>query len=147
MWLGIFYVGYALLVWPEVAALYLSLCPQAAPSVPARLCLRSGLLCFGEVARSMGVDVPAEPDPDAGIDLTYNEYLDAITRLREMDFPTERDSADSWPDFVGWRVNYEQAAYAIAEAIDTVPAPWSGPRRHQATPMRPLRPLPGRPPV
>ena len=28
-----------------------------------------------------------------------------------------RDPADAWPDFVGWRVNYEQAAYAIAYAI------------------------------
>ena len=137
----------SLLAVLDSAALYLALSPQAAPNVPARLCLRSGLLCFGAVARSMGVDVPAEPAPEAGIQLTYDEYLDAIARLHEMDFPIERDPGSSWPDFVGWRVNYEQAAYAIAEAIDAVPAPWSGPRRHQATPMRPLRPLPGRPPA
>lgn len=42
----------ALLAVLDSAAPYLSLCPLAAPSVPARLCLRSGLLCFGEVARS-----------------------------------------------------------------------------------------------
>ena len=136
----------SLLAVLDSAALYLSLSPQAAPNVPARLCLRSGLLCFGQVARSMGLEVPAEPDPDAGIDLPYDDYLNAIARLREMNFPIERDPAHSWPDFVGWRVNYEQAAYAIAEAIDAVPALWSGPRRHQATPMPPLRPLPGRPP-
>jgi len=136
----------SLLAVLDSAALYLSLSPQAAPNVPARLCLRSGLLCFGQVARSMGLEVPAEPGPDAGIDLPYDDYLDAIARLREMDFPIERDPADSWPDFVGWRVNYEQAAYAIAEAIDAVPALWSGLRRHRATPMPPLRPLPGRPP-
>jgi len=137
----------ALLAVLDSAALYLALCPRSAPSVPARLCLRSGLLCFGEVARSMGLDVPAEPDPGAGIGLSYAEYLDAIARLREMDFPVERDPAESWPDFVGWRVNYEQAAYAIAAAIDAVPALWSGPRRHPGAPIPPLRPLPGKPPA
>jgi len=37
--------------------------------------------------------------------------------------------ADAWPDFVARRVNYEQAAYALAEAVDGVPALWSGLRR------------------
>ncbi len=92
----------------------------------------------------MGIDVPAEPHPDAGIQLSYAEYLDAIARLREMDFPIERDPAGAWPDFVGWRVNFEQAAYAIAAAIDAVPALWSGPRRHPTAPVPPLRPLPGK---
>ena len=127
--------------WPGMGG------PEAEPRSrrPARLCLRSGLLCFGQVSRSMGLEVPAEPHPDAGIDLPYDDYLDAIARLREMDFPMSKP-ADSWPDFVGWRVNYEQAGLAIAEAIDAVPALSSGPRRHRATPMPPLRPLPGRPP-
>jgi hypothetical protein len=137
----------ALLAVLDSAALYLSLCPAAAPAVPARLCLRSGLLCFGEVARSMGIDIPAEPDAQAGITLTFDEYLEAITRLREMDFPIERDAAQAWPDFVGWRVNYERSAYAIAEAIDAVPALWSGPRRHASPRMAPLRPQPGTQPA
>ena len=85
----------------DSAALYLSLCREAAPAVPARLCLRSGLLCFGEVARSIGIKVPAEPDPDAGISLTYAEFLDAVTRLREVNFPMEREPEDAWPHFVG----------------------------------------------
>jgi hypothetical protein len=45
----------SLLAVLDSAALYLSLCPLAAPAVPARLCLRSGLLCFSKVARSMGI--------------------------------------------------------------------------------------------
>jgi hypothetical protein len=133
----------ALLSVLDSAALYLSLCPDAAPAVPARLCLRSGLLCFGEVARSIGISVPAEPAPDAGISLTYAEFLDAVDRLREVDFPIEREPEAAWPHFVGWRVNYEQAAYALAEALDAVPALWSGPRRRPATPMPPLRPRAG----
>jgi hypothetical protein len=133
----------ALLAVLDSAALYLSLCPLAAPQVPARLCLRSGLMCFDQIARSMGIDVPEEPDVAAGISLTYEEYLEAIIRLREMDFPIERDPAQAWEHFVGWRVNYERAAYAIAATVDVVPALWSGPRRHATAPIPPLRPLPG----
>ncbi|HEX3388329.1 MAG TPA: hypothetical protein VHT94_04760 [Streptosporangiaceae bacterium] len=135
----------SLLAVLDSAALYLSLCPQAAPQVPARFCLRSGLMCFGQVARSMGADVPEHPDVATGISLTYGEYLEAITRLREVDFPIERDPAEAWPDFVGWRVNYERAAYAIAAAVDAVPALWSGPRRRETAALPPLRPMPGKP--
>jgi hypothetical protein len=127
----------------DSAALYLSLCPAAAPAVPARLCLRSGLVCFTEVAQSIGLDVPDEPAPEAGISLTYDEFLAAVARLREVDFPLEREPEEAWPHFVGWRVNYEQAAYALAEATDAVPALWSGPRRQPSPPMAPLRPMPG----
>ena len=45
-----------------LGGVYLSLCPRAAPQVPARLCLRSGLMCFDQIARSMGFDVPEQPD-------------------------------------------------------------------------------------
>ncbi len=76
--------------------------------------------------------------------MTYEEFLDAVARLRQVDFPIERDPADAWPDFVGWRVNYESAAYAIARAVDVVPAMWSGPRRHPAEPIPPIRPPSGR---
>jgi hypothetical protein len=135
----------ALLSVLDSAALYLALCPESAPALPTRLCLRSGLVCFGEVARSMGLAVPPEPNPEAGISLSYDEFIDAVTRLNEVGFPIERAPEDAWPHFVGWRVNYEQAAYAIAEAIDAVPALWSGPRRRHEEPIPPLRPGPGLP--
>ena len=136
----------ALLSVLDSAALYLALCPEGAPAVPTRLCLRSGMVCFGEVARSMGLAVPAEPGPGDGISLTYDEFLDAVARLSEVGFPIQRDPEAAWPHFVGWRVNYEQAAYAIAEAVDAVPALWSGPRRRPVVPIPPLRPGPGLPP-
>ena len=133
----------SLLAVLDSAALYLSLCPEAAPAVPARLCLRSGLLCFGEVARSINISAPVEPGPGTGVGLTYEDFLEAVARLREVDFPMERDPETAWPHFVGWRVNYEEAAYALAAAVDAVPALWSGPRRQPSTPMPPLRPGPG----
>ena len=43
----------------DSAALFLALSPTAAPVVPARLCLRSGFLCFNRIARAMGFDIPA----------------------------------------------------------------------------------------
>jgi hypothetical protein len=137
----------ALLAVLDSAALFLALSPKAAPVVPARLCLRGGFLCFRDVARAMGIKVPDEPDPAAGISLTYAEFLDAVERMRKVDFPIEREPEEAWPDFVGWRVNYEQAAYALAAAIDAVPALWSGPRRGGEPPIPPIRPPLGRPPT
>src|ERR1700689_1201982 len=107
----------------DSAALFLALSPKRAPVVPARLCLRSGFICF-----------------------TYEEFVDAVARMEKVDFPIDRKPEEAWPDFVGWRVNYEQAAYAIAYALDVVPALWSGPRPHPRPQIAPIRPPEGRPP-
>jgi hypothetical protein len=133
----------------DSAALVLSLSPQLTRQysieVPARLCLRSGFLCFRDVARAMGFDIPEEPDPSGGISLSYEEFLDAIERLKRVNFPIERSPEQAWPDFVGWRVNYEQGAYALAREVEAVPALWSGPRRHEDCPqIPPVRPPEGR---
>jgi hypothetical protein len=128
----------------DSAALFLALSPTAAPVIPARLCLRGGFQCFNRIARAMGFDIPDEPEPDAVITLTYAEFLDAVARMREVDFPIERDPAEAWPEFVGWRVNYERAAYAVGAAVYAVPALWSGPRRHPVPPVAPIRPDRGR---
>jgi hypothetical protein len=60
--------------------------------------------------------------------------------MREAGFPIERDPAEAWPDFVGWRVNYEQAAYAVAAAVYAVPPLWSGPRRQRSRRSNPEDP-------
>jgi hypothetical protein len=135
----------ALLAVLDSAALFLALSPGSAPVVPARLCLRSGFVCLREVARAMGFTVPEEPDPGGQISLSYQEFLDAVERLRQVAFPIERDPATAWPDFVGWRVTYEQAAYAVAAEVDAVPALWSGPRRHRDPVIPPTRPPAGHP--
>jgi hypothetical protein len=130
----------ALLAVLDSAALFLALSPGSAPEVPARLCLRAGFLCFRQVARALGCEVPEEPRPGGQISLTYNDFLVAVERLRAVDFPIERDPAAAWSDFVGWRATYEQAAYAVAAEIDAVPALWSGPRRHGDPAIAPHRP-------
>jgi hypothetical protein len=135
----------ALLAVLDSAALFLALSPGIAPVVPARLCLRSGFACFREIAQALGFDVPDEPQPGGSIRLSYQEFLHAVERLRAVNFPIERDPAEAWPDFVGWRVTYEQAAYVLAAEIDAVPALWSGPRRHGDPAIAPNRPPAGHP--
>ena len=137
----------ALLAVLDSAALFLALSPASAPVVPARLCLRGGFQAFNRIARAMGIEIAEEHDPQDGISLSYQEFLDGVARMREVGFKIERDPAEAWPDFVGWRINYEQAAYAVAAAVDAVPALWSGPRRRPTPAIRPLRPPPGRPPA
>jgi hypothetical protein len=99
-----------------------------------------GFDCPTRVARALGCDVPERADAGEGISLTYQEFLDAVQGMREAGFEVHRDPVDAWPHFVGWRVNYERAAYAIAYEIDAPPAPWSGPRRLALPQYRPDRP-------
>ena len=124
----------------DAAALYLALLSNPADAVSARLCLRGGFSCLTTIARALRIPVPEEADPDDGISLTYEEFLEAVDRLAAVDFPLERPTLDAWRDFKGWRVNYEAAAYALAYTIDAPPALWSGPRRGGVPPIAPIRP-------
>jgi hypothetical protein len=92
------------------------------------------------IARARNIFIPDEADPNDGISLTFEEFVDAIDRLASVEFPLERANEEAWLDFVGWRVNYEAAAYAIAQIIDAPPAMWSGPRRHPIPVIAPQRP-------
>jgi len=134
----------SLLAVLDSAALILVLAPEQAPTVPARLCLRGGFNCLTRIANALGMNLPEEADPNGTITLTYEEFTDAIKRMREVGFEVSRDPAEAWPEFVGWRLNYESAAYQIASAIDAVPALWSGPRMRPTPPIPPLRPPKGR---
>jgi hypothetical protein len=125
----------------DAAALYLALLPKARGLIQARLCLRGGFTCLGNIARALRIPIPEDAQPSDGISLSYEEFLRAIERLRDVDFPVERPVEDVWADFVGWRVNYEAAAYALAFVADAPPAMWSGPRRQKTEAMAPLRPL------
>jgi hypothetical protein len=134
----------------DAAAMYLALIPDAPGAISARLCLRGGFTCLTNIARATGMTLGDDPDPNDGISLTYEEFVEAVERLRRVDFPLARPTPDAWLDFLGWRVNYEAAAYHVARLVDAPPALWSGPRRHRSSPMPPLRPLTlraGRPPL
>ncbi len=124
----------------DAAALYLALLPNASGLIQARLCLRGGFTCLGNIARALRIPIPEDADPSDGISLSYEDFLEAIERLRQVDFPVDRPIEDAWADFLGWRVNYEAAAYTLALVTDAPPALWSGPRRHEIETIAPLRP-------
>jgi len=126
------------------AAMHLALAPSSAPS-QARLCLRMGFTAFNRIARTLGWEVDPDPSAEGPIQLTYEEFADAVDALRDAGFPMERTAEAAWPDFVGWRVNYENAAYRLADRLTAPPAPWSGPRRHLRSGPKPdscLNPAP-----
>jgi len=124
----------------DAAALYLALLPNASGLVQARLCLRGGFTCLGNIARALRIPIPEDVDPSDGISLSYEDFVEAVERLRKVDFPIQRPIEDAWIDFLGWRVNYEAAAYALAWAVDAPPALWSGPRRREMEAIPPFRP-------
>jgi hypothetical protein len=129
----------------DSAALWLALSPRRAPTLAARLALRTGFITMRSLADTMGVPVDPDPDPDRPLLLSYDEYLEGIARITSTTFPMDRSPEEAWPDFRGWRVNYEAVAYALAERLDAVPGPWSGPRRTGDPTMAPLRPPTRRP--
>jgi hypothetical protein len=66
--------------------------------------------------------------------------------LEGVGFAMERSAEDAWPDFRGWRVNYETIAYRLADRLTAPPAPWSGSRRHlRSGTVEPRRPPQRRP--
>ncbi len=118
----------ALLAVLDGAALHLALSPATASS-NARLCLRMGFTALDRIGSMLGWELDPDPLPDTPIELTYEEFERAVLMLEEVGFPVERRAAEAWPDFHGWRVNYETAAYRLADRLVVPPAPWSGPRR------------------
>jgi hypothetical protein len=125
----------------DAAALHLSLAPDLEPKVAARLCLRMGFSALRQIAATMGLPVDEDPDPDEPISVTYEEFAAAVEMLRSLNYPIQVSTADAWPHFRGWRVNYEAVAFALAHAVDAPPALWSGTRRWPSEPMSPRRPV------
>lgn len=124
----------------DAAALVNALRPQTAP-IEARMCIRMGFACLRGVARASGIRVDEDPSPEGPVDLTYEEFAEAAGELLAAGFPAERSVEEAWPHFRGWRVNYEAAAYAIADRVSAPPGPWTGPRRlFPGVVMTPLRP-------
>lgn len=115
----------ALLTVLDAAAMHMAVAPTAVPG-EARMLLHTGFNVFNRVAASLGWSAPDAVGPDTPVALTEAEFTDAVEILRKFGFPVERDAAAAWPDFRGWRVNYERSAYRLASYLTAPPAPWSG---------------------
>ena len=130
----------------DACALHLALCPGTAPH-QARLCLRMGFSAFNRIGATLGWHPDPDPAPDGAIDLSFDDFAEAVSLLAEVGFPLERSAEEAWPDFRGWRINYETTAYRMADYVTAPPAPWSGNRRHlrsgTVAPRRPPQRAPG----
>jgi hypothetical protein len=128
------------------AAMHLALAPSTASS-QSRLCLRMGFTALNRIAKVLRWEVDPDPNPEGPIDLTFEEFDEAVTMLEHVGFPMERTAAEAWPDFRGWRVNYESVAYRLCDRLIAPPAPWSGTRRYLRSgvvaPRRPPQRAPG----
>ena len=111
----------------DAASLHMALCPTTAPS-EARLCLRMGFTCLRTLADTFVIPYDPDPRPDADLVITYEDYLRGVKRLEDIGFPMERGAEAAWPDFRGWRVNYESTSLGLAELIVATPGPWMGGR-------------------
>ena len=130
----------ALIAVMDAAALHLAVAPSQEPKLAPRLALRMGFVALEQIARSMRQPVPDEAEPDVPISLTFNDFQQATAMLREVDYPIECSDEDAWPNFRGWRANYDATALLLARQLDAPPALWTGPRRWPSTPIAPRRP-------
>jgi hypothetical protein len=134
----------AMLAVLDAAAMQSAVAPRATP-VAARLFLRMGFVCLRRLASTVGIPVDEDPHPDGPLDLTFDDFREGYQRLVDVGYPVERPVEEAWPQFRGWRVNYEAAAYALARELDAVPARWAGTRRSGDAPIDPIRPPNRRP--
>jgi len=130
----------SLLAVMDAAALHLALAPESEPKQTSRLCLRMGFTAMAQIGRTMRFHIDDDPDPDGEISVSYEEFAEAYTMLANMGYPIERDVAQAWPHFRGWRVNYDTIALRLAKVLDAPPTLWSGDRRWPSTPTPPKRP-------
>ncbi len=125
----------------DAAAIALAVDPDGAP-FEARVCLRMGFTCLRDIATVLRIPFDPDPHSDHPIDLDQAEFAAAYERLAEIGYPITRPANDAWDHFRGWRVNYEQVAYAIASTLDAPPARWTGPRRlFPGESLEPSRPV------
>jgi hypothetical protein len=128
------------------AAMHLALAPSTATS-QSRLCLRMGFTAFNRIAKVLRWKVDPDPNPEGPIELSFEDFAEAVAMLDDVGFPMERTAEEAWPDFRGWRVNYESVAYRLCDRLTAPPAPWSGTRRHLRSgvvaPRRPPQRAPG----
>jgi hypothetical protein len=131
----------SLLAVLDACAMQLALMPEGAPS-EARMCLRMGFTCLRRIASSLRWTYDEDPLPDAPLQLSFAEFEYAVSVLATVGFPMERTPEEAWPHFQGWRINYEDIAYRLADRVVAPRAPWSGERRHLSESLQ----MPTRPP-
>jgi len=95
------------------------------PRNPRReLCLRAGYICLRRIATLFRIPYDPDPAPDVPISITRQEFDDVWDMLAEAGVPMKTDRDQSWRDFSGWRVNYDEVLLRLAELTMAPYAPW-----------------------
>jgi hypothetical protein len=128
----------------DAAAMRLALNPDLSQGA-MRVMLRQGIDCLRDLADVEQLPYDPDPQPDTPSQITLVEFVEVCEALAAVGYPIEVRPEVAYLDFRGWRANYEQIAYALAAAIDAVPAPWTGPRRPPLPVIAPQRPVNRRP--
>lgn len=97
-------------------------------SPEAGLCIRSGSLALGELAKFFAIPFDPDPAPDDAISIARSEFDEAYEALGGAGVPVRPDRARAWRDFAGWRVNYDAALLGLAGLTMAPYAPWSSDR-------------------
>ena len=125
----------------DAAALAVAVSPEETP-IEARMLIRMGFTCLRHIAEMARIPFDPDPGADDPIELPREEFDSAYRHLEDIDYPMSRTAAEAWPQFRGWRINYESVAYALADRVDAPPARWTGPRTlFRAEYLEPVRPI------
>lgn len=112
----------------DAGALYRSTIDmEADPSTD--LMIRAGYLALRSIARPFGFKVLDDPRfPEQPISITRAEFDAACERLVAAGVPLKENRDESWHDFAGWRVNYDQSLLDLCDLVIAPEAPWSSDR-------------------
>ncbi len=121
----------------DAAALYRSTV-DLEPDPAADIMIRAGYLALRRIAMPFGFNILDDPQfPDHPISITRAEYEAACKRLEDTGVPLKPDREESWRDFAGWRVNYDQVLLDLCDLIMAPEAPWSSDRSQGRWPLSP----------
>jgi hypothetical protein len=94
------------------------------PSPAAALCLRTGFFCLRRIADFFQIHYDPDPQPGDAISVQREEYDAVCRQLEAAGIALKPDRDQTWRDFAGWRVNYDQVLVMIAKMVIAPPAPW-----------------------
>ena len=89
--------------------------------------IRSGYLALRAIADFFRVP-PERPLNDAGqLSVTRDQFETVLDMLSSAGLRIEADRDRAWADFVGWRINYDQAVAGLRDLVGWAPSHWDEP--------------------
>lgn len=79
----------------------------------ASLCIRAGTLALNDIAEFFRI--PLRPNPRYGdpVSVERQHFESLHAQLVDAGFEVTASAEDAWPDWSGWRVNYDQAVQEL----------------------------------